>query len=440
VPSPKAKQRPDPKVEELERTRNPVLKVVKSLGPGFITGASDDDPSGIGTYASAGASFGYGLLWTALVTFPLQATVQFICAKIGLVTGRGLAGVIRQHYPRWVLYPAVIALVVANTVNVGADLGAVAAAINMLVPGLPIIPLIFPIAFAILAMVAFGSYRIIERIFRWLAFVLLAYIGAAVLARPDWGEVVRSTFVPQIQLDPAFIAMLVAVPGTTISPYLFFWQTSHEVEEEVSIGRAALRQRRGATDRELGYAALDVNAGMAFSHVIMYAVILATASTLHISGQTNIGSATEAAQALRPLAGDLSTVLFAIGLIGGGVLAIPILSASAAYAVSEMFGWKLGLDRPPGRAKQFYAVIAAATLVGAGINYAGINPIDALFIAAVVNGLVAPLLLVLLMVVSNNRSIMGDRTNSSMANLFGWAAAGVMSLAALALIAVNVLG
>src|SRR5438067_8412881 len=240
---------------------NPIKRILKVLGPGFITGASDDDPSGIGTYAVTGASTGFALLWTALVVFPMSASVQFICAKVGMVSGKGLAGVLRQHYPRWLLYPTVVALLIANTINVGADLGAVAAAVNLLIPALPIAPMVVPIALMILVLQIWCSYRLIARVFKWLTVALFAYIGAAVLAQPNWGEVVRATFVPTIRLDGDYLTTLVAILGTTISPYLFFWQTTQEVEEEIQMGRTRLWQRRGASDAELQYAALDVNIG-----------------------------------------------------------------------------------------------------------------------------------------------------------------------------------
>jgi NRAMP (natural resistance-associated macrophage protein)-like metal ion transporter len=409
---------------------NPIRRFLRILGPGFISGCADDDPSGIGTYATAGASLGYGILWTALVTFPLMAAVQLVCAKIGMVTGKGLAGVLRQHYPHQLLYAAVVALLVANTINVGADLGAIAAAINLLVPALPITLLVLPIAIGILALQILGSYRLIARIFKWLTLALFAYIGSAILARPDWGQVLSATFIPTIKVDKTSLLTLVAILGTTISPYLFFWQATEEVEEEESMGRTQLWRRKGATDAELRYAALDVNVGMGFSVLVMYFIMLASAATLHAAGKTDIKSATDAAEALRPLAGDLSSILLAVGLIGSGVLAVPILSGSAAYALSEAFGWRYGLDENPGRAKQFYAVIAAATLVGVGIDYLGINPIDALFSTAVINGFVAPPLLVLIMLVSNNRKIMGKRTNSRLTNILGWGAAALMLLAA----------
>jgi NRAMP (natural resistance-associated macrophage protein)-like metal ion transporter len=418
---------------EAERERNPFIRFIKILGPGLITGASDDDPSGIGTYAVAGASFGYGMLWTALISFPLMASVQFICAKVGMVSGQGLAGVLRRHYPRWLLYPAVMGLVIANTINVGADIGAIAAAINLLVP-IPIPWMIVPIALAILGLVFIGSYRLIANVFKWLTLALLAYIGSAFFARPDWGDVLHGTVVPTFSIDPKFLTTLVAILGTTISPYLFFWQSNQVVEEEIAIGRKTLWQRRGASDEELKYAAWDVNTGMFLSNVVMYFIILATAATLFTSGETNISSAADAAEALRPIAGDAAAVLLAVGLIGAGFLAVPILSGSAAYGVAEAFGWRHGLDTRPGRAKEFYGVIAVATLVGMLINFSGINTIDALVWTAVINGFVAPPLMVLIMLISNNREIMGERTNSLPINILGWIATAVMFVAAIALV------
>ncbi len=420
--------------QEMAREPNPAKRLLRVLGPGFITGASDDDPSGIGTYAAAGAQLGFAVLWTAPVTFPLMATIQLICAKVGIVTGMGLAGVLRRHYPPWLMYPAVIGLVIANTINVGADLGAIAAAINLLVPALPIAPLVVPVALAILALQVWGSYRLIARIFKWLTLALLAYLGSAILSRPDWGEVLRGTLIPTFSFDAAFLSTLVAILGTTISPYLFFWQATQEVEEQVGMGRVRLWQRQGASDAEMKYAAWDVNTGMFFSNIVMYFIMLATASTLHEAGQTSINSAVDAAQALRPLAGDLSATLLAVGLIGAGFLAVPILSGSAAYALSEALGWSYGLDRNPARAKQFYAVIAVSTLIGILINFLGINPMHALFWTAVINGFLAPPLMVLLMLIANNRTIMGDRINGVGTNGLGWAATLAMFAAAVGLV------
>lgn len=411
---------------------NPIRRFLKALGPGLITGASDDDPSGIGTYATAGAAFGYATLWTALITFPLMSAVQFICAKIAMVTGRGLAGVIRRHSPRAVVYLVVGSLVIANTINAGADLQAIAAGINLLVP-IPIRYLVLPIALLILAVQAWGSYRLIASIFKWLTLSLFAYIGAAILAKPEAVSVLRGTFLPTIRLDGHFLAMLVALLGTTISPYLFFWQANQEVEEEIAQGRERIKDRHGATDAELRHASWDILTGMLLSNVVMYFIILGTAATLHRSGQTDINSAADAAVALRPLAGNAAEFLMALGLIGTGILAVPILTTSGAYAVAEALGWEHGLDRKPDQAKGFYGIIAASTLAGLAIDWMGINPIDALFWTAVINGVLAPPLLVIIMLIANNRAIMGDRVNGPLTNALGWAATIMMFAAAIGL-------
>lgn len=409
---------------------NPIKRFLNRLGPGLITGASDDDPSGIGTYTQAGATLGFATLWTAIVTLPLMVVVQHICAKIGMVSGRGLAGVLHKYYPRWLLYPAVAGLVVANTINAGTDIAAIAAAINMFVP-IPISAMVLPIAAGIVALQVWGSYHLIVRVFKWLTVSLFAYVIAAFLAQPNWSEVARATFFPQFSFDSQYVTTIVAILGTTISPYLFFWEASEEVEEEKSEGRTHVAERRGATDAEIKNEKIDTVVGMLFCNLVFYFVILAAASTLHVSGQTNIQSATEAAQALRPLAGNLATVLFAIGLIGAGLLAVPVLTGSAAYAVAETFGWRSGLDEKPRHAKKFYGVIAVSTLVGVVIDFAGINPISALFWTAVVNGVVAPPLLVVVMLVSNNKRVMGSRTNGTLTNIIGWLAAAIMFAAAI---------
>jgi NRAMP (natural resistance-associated macrophage protein)-like metal ion transporter len=415
---------------EAAQERNPLNRLLEVLGPGLVTGASDDDPSGIGTYTSAGASLGFATLWTAVVTLPLMIVVQFICAKIGMVTGMGLAGVLRKHYPRWLLYFAVAGLVVANTINAGADIGAISAAINMLLPSLPITLLVAPIALGIVALQIWGSYRLIANVFKWLTLTLFAYIAAAFLSKPRWGEVLRATAVPHLSTDSKYITTLVAILGTTISPYLFFWQASEEVEEEVSMGRKTLKQRRGATRKELQTAKWDTLAGMIFCNVVFYFVILAAASTLHATGKTDIQSATDAAKALEPLAGPAAKYLFAAGLIGAGFLAVPVLTGASAYAVAETFGWKYGLDTKPREAKQFYAIIAVSTLTGTLINFAGINPIKALFWTAVINGVIAPPLLVVLMLVANNKKVMGKHTNGTGANAVGWLTCALMFAAA----------
>jgi NRAMP (natural resistance-associated macrophage protein)-like metal ion transporter len=421
------------------RERNPLKRALLVMGPGVITGASDDDPSGIGTYAQAGASYGYATLWTVVLMLPMVTTVQYISAKVGLVSGRGLAGVLRQYYPRWVLYPAILALVVANTLNAGADIGAIAAALNLLLP-VPAVAFIVPIGAAIVAVQVLGSYHLIARVFKWLALALLAYLAAALFTRPNVGSVLAGSFVPTIRLDPQYIGILVALLGTTISPYLFFWQASQEVDEERQIGRKWLWQRQGASRTELRYALWDTMAGMVLCEVVAYSIILTAGATLFAANNHDITSAAEAAEGLRPLAGEWCTALLAVGLIGTGVLAVPILTGSAAYGVAEAFGWSSGLDSRPSRAPQFYAVIAAATAIGMGINFVGLNPIAVLVVTAVINGLLAAPLLVVLMLVSNDRKVMGERVNGRLVNVIGCVTAVVLSAAALGLIVTTLLG
>jgi len=407
------------RARQIARERDPVKKAALLLGPGFITGAADDDPSGIGTYAVAGASLGLATLWTALVTFPFMAAVQNVCARLGLVTGTGLAGILKEHYPRWVLYPAVGLVVVANTINVGADLGAIADAAGIVI-GTPLPWLVIPIAVGLLAVEVFASYRMIERIFKYLTLALFAYVVDAVVVHPPLSETLRATIVPTISLDRDYIATIVAILGTTISPYLFFWQTSHEVEEEKAAGKKTRAQRRGTSWYELRIATIDVNLGMLFSNLVMYFIILATALTLHANGKTDISTGAEAAQALSPIAGDFAGVIFAVGMIGAGFLAVPILSGASAYAVSETFGWREGLDENWRRAKPFYGVVAAATLVGLVIPLTGVKPIDALFFTAILNGIAAPPLLVVIMLAARNRRVMGRETIGPVLTALGW--------------------
>ena len=416
-----------------KRQQGKLRKFLNELGPGIITGAADDDPSGIGTYTTAGASLGFATLWTAVLTFPLMAVVQFLCAKIGLVSGMGLAGVLRKHYSKKVQYPAVLGLVIANTLNAGADIGAIAAALNLLVP-IPISLMLVPISVIIVVLQIWGSYRLIARIFKWLALTLFAYIGAAFLAHPPWLTVLRATFIPQFSLDGKYLLTLVAIFGTTISPYLFFWEASQEVEEEIELGRKTVEQREGATYAELRRAAWDTNLGMFFCNLVFFFVILASAATLHVAGKTNIQSAAEAAQALKPLAGSGASLLFALGLIGSGFLAVPVLTGSCAYAVSETFGWECSLNDKPHEAPKFYTIIGLSTLLGLLLNFLGFNPISALFWSAVINGLISPPLLIIIMLVTNNRSVMGDKVNGLNANIFGWAATALMFAAAIGMI------
>jgi NRAMP (natural resistance-associated macrophage protein)-like metal ion transporter len=430
----------DPDAVELARHPGLGRRALLFLGPGFVTGASDDDPSGIGTYAQAGAATGYATLWTMLVMFPMMTAAQFVAAKVGLVSGRGLAGVLRGRYPRPVLYGAMVLLVVANTLNAGADIGAIAAAAGLLVPVPPVL-FVVPTGLLIAAIQVFGSYNRVAGLLKWLALSLLSYLAVAFFTRPDIGAVLRGTLVPTIRLDPAYIGLLVALMGTTISPYLFFWQASQEVDRQVSVGRRRLWQRQGASRSELRLALGDTLAGMGFSQVIAFFIVLTFGSTLFAAGHHQIDSAAAAAEALRPLAGDLASALLATGLISSGILAVPVLTGSAAYGVAETFGWNAGLDEKPGRAREFYAVIVGATAVGAAINFLpGLNAMSALVIAAVINGILAGPLLALLMVVSNDRSVMGSRTNGRLLNVLGWGTTAIMLLAAVALLVTTILG
>lgn len=416
-------------ISPIERLR----RLFRILGPGLITGASDDDPSGIGTYSVAGAKFGYASLWTALVSFPLMTAVQLICARIALATGKGMGTVLREHYPRWLLLIIVGSLFVANTINVGADMLAISAGVNLLV-SIPIEWMMVPIGLVILALQIWGSYRLIARIFKWLCLSLFGYIGASLLARPNWGQVLWHTFVPNLEFNAAYLSTLVAILGTTISPYLFFWQASQEVEEQVACGRRWLWQRRAAADREIQNAFWDVGVGMLFSNLVMYFIILAAAATLHAAGKTEIASADEAAAALRPLAGNAASVLMAVALIGSGLLAVPVLTGSAAYAICEAFNWHSTLDAKPAQAKEFYLVMTLSTIGGLLINFVGISPIDALFWTAVINGILAPPLLVVIMLVASNKQIMGRQANGRWANILGWATTVLMFAAVAGLI------
>jgi NRAMP (natural resistance-associated macrophage protein)-like metal ion transporter len=407
------------RAEEVAEEPHPIKKAVKLLGPGFITGAADDDPSGIGTYAVAGASLGLATLWTALLTFPFMAAVQNICSRLGLIAGTGLAGILKEHYPRWVLYPAVALVFVANVVNIGADLGAIADAAGIVV-GTPVPWLVIPIALVLLAVQIFAGYKQIERVLKFLTIALFAYVIDVFLVHPPLAETLRATIVPTISFDRNYVATLVAILGTTISPYLFFWQTSHEVEDEKAAGKKTRAERRGASRFELRIATIDVTVGMLFSNLVMYFIILATALTLHASGKTDISTAADAAEALKPLAGDLAGLIFAIGMIGTGLLAVPVLAGSSAYAVSETFGWRSGLDEHWHRARPFYGVIALATAVGLVIPFTGVKPIDALFFTSIVNGIAAPFLLVVIMLAARNKKVMGKQTIGPVLTALGW--------------------
>jgi NRAMP (natural resistance-associated macrophage protein)-like metal ion transporter len=404
------------------------------LGPGLVTGAADDDPSGISTYSVTGASFGYAPLWTALFSFPLMTAVQLMCARLGLVTGRGLASVIRLRYPRWVLWGACSLLITANVFNIAADLGGMAAATRM-VTGIPSAVLIPCFATVIVALLFFSTYRRIARIFKWLTLVLFAYVGAAFLARPDWGAVLHASVVPHVEWSADYLSTFVGILGTTISPYLFFWQASQEVEEENARGRTTIAARQGATAAQLRRARIDVMAGMFFSNLIMYFIILTTAATLHVHGETRIATAQQAAEALRPVAGAAAYWLFTLGLIGTGMLGVPVLAGSCAYAVAEAAAFRGSLDKQPHEARRFYAVVAVAMLLGLLLDGFGFDPVPMLFWSAVLNGVLAPPLIVLVVLLTSDPKVMGTQVNPPLLRWLGWTTAGVMGSAAVALVA-----
>ena len=384
-----------------------------ALGPGLITGAADDDPSGIATYSVAGAQLGTTLLWTAILTWPLMAAVQMMCARIGMITGRGLMAGLRRKFPRRVLIPAAIALLVANTLNIGADLAGMADAADLLtgVSSHAWVALFgVGIAWATIRL----PYGIIAKVLKWLALILFVYVIAAIDLGPNWSAVARAAFVPSWPHGSGGWATIVAILGTTISPYLFFWQASQEVEEEKAKGRSTLVSRRGATASEIRGRKTDVAFGTLFSNVVMFFIILTTALTLHAHGVTNLTTSREVAEALRPLAGRFATLLYTLGLVGTGLLAIPTLSGSAAYAFAETFGWRQGIDAKFGRARAFYSIVAISTLVGMSMDFVHINVVKALYWTAVVNGVLAPFLLVGILLVASDQRIMHGQPSSGL--------------------------
>jgi len=407
-----------------------IRQLLKSVGPGLITGAADDDPSGIATYSVAGALLGTKLLWTALVTWPLMAAVQMMCARIGKVTGKGLAGNFRQRFPGWMVRVFVLALLVANTINIAADLAGMADAAAMLSG---INTHLFVVVFAIL--ISWATVRLryqqIATVLKWLVLVLFAYPITAFVVGVDWREVARATLVPSLPHTRDEWSMLVAILGTTISPYLFFWQTSEEVEEEKAAGQSTLAERRGATADELQMRNIDVGVGSFFSNLVMFFIILTTAITLHRHGNMHIETTRQAAEALRPLAGRFASTLFTVGIVGVGFLAIPTLAGSTAYAFAETLGWRQGLDKDLKQARAFYALILLSTAVGVGLDFAGINPVKALYWTAVINGLVAPFLMVAILIVARDEKLMQCQPSSRL----GW---GLVAIATLAMFAAGI--
>jgi len=402
-----------------------VSRFFSKLGPGLITGAADDDPSGISTYSVAGASFGYDLLWTALFSFPLMSAVQLMCARLGLVTGLGLAGAIRVYYSRPILWFACALLITANIVNIAADLGGMAD-VTKLLTGTQTIFWTPAYAVLILALLVWTSYRTIARIFKWLTLVLLAYILAAFLARPNWVTVLEATLTPRLAWTPQYWATLVAILGTTISPYLFFWQAAQEVEEDKSRGNLTLESRRGATLAELKACRNDVVSGMFFATLVMYFIMLTASATLHAHGLTTIATARDAAEALRPMAGDGAFWLFSLGLIGAGMLGVPVLAGSCAYAITEAAAWEGSLDAKPMQALRFYEVIAVSMTLGLVLDFVGLDAVKMLFWAAVLNGILAPPLLVLVVLLTSREDVMGKHRNGPLLKSLGWSCAALM--------------
>lgn len=403
------------------------------LGPGLTTGASDDDPSGIATYSQTGAQYGYQLLWLAVFTFPLMAVVQEMCARIGLVTGRGLAANIRIHFPRWVLYTCTSLLFAANAFNIGADLGAMAKGVQLFLPSASFSLLVIGFTVLCLVLQIFSTYASYARILKYLALVLLAYILSGLSVSVDWKSVFVHAAVPTLSFSREQIFLVCGILGTTISPYLFFWQTSQEVEEEILQGKTSiLARQRITTPQEVKQMRIDVWSGMFLSNVVMFFIIVTCAATLFSSGITNINTAADAALALRPVAGHAAYLLFAVGIIGTGLLAVPVLAGSASYAISESFGWKEGLYRKWQQAHAFYGVIIVSMLVGLLLNFIGLDPIKALIYSAIANGVVAPVVLVFIVSLSSNRKIMGQYASQRTSRTLGIAITGIMAAVGIA--------
>jgi Mn2+/Fe2+ NRAMP family transporter len=393
--------------------------IFRVVGTGIITGAADDDPSAIGTYASAGAKFGLAFLWIAPVLLPMMFVVTYLSAKIGRVYGKGLFAAVRDRYPRWLLYPLMLGAFSGNVIEAAANLGGVGAALNLLVP-VPIPVIVVAVAAGVALFQLFGSYDQLRRIFRWLTLALFAYVAAAVLAKPDWVEVVRATVAPNVQFSSEFLAMIVACIGTSLSAYVYTWQSNQEVEEQIDEGKVTERQRRGASRRELARTRRDVMIGMIFANIILYFIILSTAATLHAQGVTEIDSAAQAAQALEPLAGAGAKWLFALGVVGVGFLAVPVMTTGAAYDLVQGVGHHGTLHHRVSEAKLFYGVIILVTVAAVALNFLGFNPMRALVLSGIVQGFSVPPLLLIMMLMTNDRKMMGQRRNGLLLNLLGW--------------------
>jgi len=421
-------------------------KFWSSLGPGLITGAADDDPSGIAVYAIAGAKFGLATLWTVIVTLPFMIVIQRMAGRIGLVSGKGLAGNIKKHYPAWLLFTITFLIVAATIINIGADISGMAAALNLLVPVPPILLSVL-ISGVIIMLLIFLSYRQIAKYLKWVAIVMFSYVIAAFLVVEPWREIFYRTFIPKLIYSKDYLAIIVALFGTTISPYLFFWQASEEVEEErlhnstviteagmiPTTGPHGRHRSKNIIKNEIGSMYKDVYYGMSFSNIITFFIIILSASTLFKNGFTNVTSIEEITQILKPLAGVYANLLFLIGFVASGILAIPILAGSAAYALAEMFGWKDGFDNNFGRAKQFYIIIIAATLLGLLIPVLGFNPIQILFYTAIIFGAISPLLIAMVIHMANNPKIMGAYTSRLSSNILAYILLILMSVSVIAM-------
>ena len=401
------------------------VRYLSKLGPGLITGAADDDPSGISTYSVAGATTGLSMLWLALVTTPMMAVVQGMCARISMVSGKGLASVLRDRLHPVLLYGIAAMVVIANTFNVGADIAGMSASATM-VTRVPDLAWVLIFGAALIAIQVYLSYDVFVRVIKWLCIALFAYIITAFVVRPDWGAVMASAIVPHIALSSAWITTCVAVLGTTISPYLFFWQSALVIEEAKAVGQTTVAERRGATKAEISDAHADVNTGMFFSNVVMFFIIVTTASTLGATGHRDIETAQQAAEALRPLAGDFAYLLFTLGMVGTGMLAVPALVGSSAYVVSEIFKFRHGLDEKPRRAPKFYGIIVAGIVAGVVMNLIRVNPISALYWSAVANGIAAVPLVIIVTVLANDSKVVGRWRNSRLANV--WAGLAILTM------------
>jgi NRAMP (natural resistance-associated macrophage protein)-like metal ion transporter len=402
---------------------------LKKLGPGLITGAADDDPSGIATYSQAGAQFGMNMLWTILFTYPLMVAIQVVSAQIGRVSGRGIAGNLRVHFPKWLVYSIVMLLMVANTINIAADVSAMGEAMSLIVGGSS---RLYAALFGVVSLLlqVFIPYSRYVRVLKWLTLALLAYVATVFTVNVPWVQVARAIVRPHIEWSPAYVTTMVAVFGTTISPYLFFWQASQEVEDQQACAVSQpLRDAPHQAQANFHRIKVDTFIGMGFSNLVAFFIMLTTAATLHLHGIVNIDTSAQAAAALRPLAGEFAFALFSAGIIGTGLLAVPVLAGSAAYAIAGAFQWKKGLENKPAEAKRFYAIIAVSTLAGIALGFTGIDPIKALYWSAVVNGVISVPIMAVMMLMAGNPAIMGKFVIRPRLKSLGWIATAVMALA-----------